>query len=87
MVEAHAAEIILNDGRKIAANVVGYDNDTGFGLLKAVAPLKVRPMLFGKIRRTESRLSGIGGEVRGDATVLRRPLWCRGANSPEHGNI
>jgi S1-C subfamily serine protease len=48
MVEAHAAEVITNDGRKIPANVVGYDNDTGFGLLKAVAPLKVRPMLFGK---------------------------------------
>lgn len=48
MVEAHAAELITNDGRKIPANVVGYDNDTGFGLLKAVAPLKVRPMLFGK---------------------------------------
>jgi S1-C subfamily serine protease len=48
MVEAHAAEIITNDGRKIPANVVGYDHDTGFGLLQAVAPLKVRPMLFGK---------------------------------------
>ena len=48
MVEAHAAEVITNDGRKIPANVVGYDHDTGFGLLKAVAPLKVRPMLFGK---------------------------------------
>ena len=48
MVEAHAAEAITNDGRKIPAAVVGYDHDTGFGLLKAVAPLKVRPMLFGK---------------------------------------
>jgi S1-C subfamily serine protease len=48
MVEAHAAELITNDGRKIPANVVGYDNDTGFGLLQAIAPLKVRPMLFGK---------------------------------------
>ena len=48
MVEAHATEVITNDGRKIPANVVGYDHDTGFGLLKAVAPLKVRPMLFGK---------------------------------------
>jgi S1-C subfamily serine protease len=47
MVEAHAAEAITNDGRKIPASVVGYDHDTGFGLLKAVAPLKVRPMLFG----------------------------------------
>ena len=40
MVEAHATEVITNDGRKIPANVVGYDHDTGFGLLKAVAPLK-----------------------------------------------
>ncbi len=48
MVEAHAAEAITNDGRKIPATVIGYDHDTGFGLLKAVAPLKVRPMLFGK---------------------------------------
>jgi len=47
MVEAHAAEAITNDGRKIPATIVGYDHDTGFGLLKAVAPLKVRPMLFG----------------------------------------
>ncbi len=47
MVEAHAAEAITNDGRKIPATIVGYDHDTGFGLLKAVAPLKVRPILFG----------------------------------------
>ena len=48
MVEAHAAEVITNDGRTVAANVVGYDHDTGFGLLKAVAPLKVHPMKIGK---------------------------------------
>jgi S1-C subfamily serine protease len=48
MVEAHAAEVITNDGRTVSANVVGYDSDTGFGLLKANAPLKVRPMLFGR---------------------------------------
>lgn len=48
MVEAHAAEAITNDGRRIPLTVVGYDNDTGFGLLKAVAPLKVRSMPFGK---------------------------------------
>jgi len=48
MVEAHAAEIITNDGRKIAANIVGYDHDSGFGLLRATAPLKLRAMPFGK---------------------------------------
>lgn len=48
MVEAHAAEVTTNDGRTIPANVVGYDHETGFGLLQAIAPLKVKPMAFGK---------------------------------------
>lgn len=48
MVEAHAAEITTNDGRTVAADVVGYDYDTGFGLLRASASLKVRPMELGK---------------------------------------
>jgi len=48
MVEAHAAEVITNDGRTVPANVVGYDHETGFGILQAIAPLKVRPMAFGK---------------------------------------
>jgi serine protease Do len=48
MVEAHAAELTLNDGRALPASVVGYDHETGFGLLRAMTPLKVRPMVLGK---------------------------------------
>ena len=48
MVEAHAAEIVTNDDRTVAANVVGYDHETGFGLLKAAAPLGIKPMGLGK---------------------------------------
>ena len=48
MVEAHAAEVITNDGRAIPANIVGYDQETGFGLLQAIAPLKVKPLPLGK---------------------------------------
>jgi S1-C subfamily serine protease len=48
MVEAHAAEVTTNDGRTVGADVVGYDYDTGFGLLRASASLKVRPMELGK---------------------------------------
>lgn len=47
MVEAHAAEVTTNDGRTLPAAVVGYDHETGFGLLRAMAPLKVRPMAIG----------------------------------------
>jgi S1-C subfamily serine protease len=48
MVEAYAAEIVTNDGHTVPANVVGYDNETGFGLLQAITPLKVRPVAMGK---------------------------------------
>ncbi len=48
MVEAHSAQIILNDGRNVPATIVGYDHDTGFGLLRATEPLKAKPMPFGK---------------------------------------
>ena len=41
MVEAHAAEVTTNDGRTVPADIVGYDHETGFGLLRAIAPLKV----------------------------------------------
>ena len=30
------------------ANVVGYDHETGFGLLRAIEPLKVKPLPLGK---------------------------------------
>jgi serine protease Do len=48
MVEAHSAEVVTNSGRKTAAEVVGYDHDTGFGLLRATEPLKVKPLSLGK---------------------------------------
>ena len=48
MVEAYAAEVVAKDGHAIPANVVGYDHETGFGLLRAIMPLKVRPIELGK---------------------------------------
>src|SRR5438445_9381286 len=49
MVEAYAAEIITNDGRTLPANIVGYDHETGFGLLRTIAPLRIKPFTFGRI--------------------------------------
>ena len=48
MVEAYAAEVGVNNGRTMPANVVGYDQESGFGLLRAIAPLKLKPMPLGK---------------------------------------
>ena len=48
MVEAHAAEITSNDGHTVPAEILGYDHETGFGLMRTLVPLKVRPMAMGK---------------------------------------
>src|SRR5882724_9298345 len=48
MVEAHAAEITTNAGRTVAATVVGYDHETGFGILRAIQPLKIKPLALGR---------------------------------------
>ena len=48
MVEAYAAEVITNDGRTIPASIVGYDHETGFGLLRTIEPLKIKPLTLGK---------------------------------------
>ena len=48
MVEAFAAEITDHTGRTVPANVVGYDHESGFGLLRTVEPLKLKPMPLGK---------------------------------------
>src|SRR3972149_9145594 len=44
MVEAHAAEVITNAGRTLPAAVVGYDHETGFGLLRTIEPPKIKPL-------------------------------------------
>jgi len=54
MVEAHAAEVATNSGRSVPADVVGYDHESGFGLLRAIEPLKVRPMALGSAAELKS---------------------------------
>ena len=48
MVEAHAAEVVTSSGRTVPASVVGYDHETGFGLLRTIEPLKIKAMPIGK---------------------------------------
>ena len=55
IVEAYAAEVVDNGGRTLPANVVGYDHESGFGLLRTVEPLKVKPMTLGKSAEVRER--------------------------------
>jgi S1-C subfamily serine protease len=69
MVEAHSAEIVVNDGRKIAADIVGYDHDTGFGLLRAIEPLKVKPLPLGKSAELKERDPVLAASFGGRAGI------------------
>ena len=55
MVEAYKAEVTTNSGKTVPATVVGYDQETGFGLLRTAQPLRVHPMSFGKSRDLKPR--------------------------------
>ncbi len=48
IVEAEAVDLMTTDGRTYPATVVGYDNATGFGLLRALRPLPVTPVQMGQ---------------------------------------
>ena len=64
MVEAHAAEVVTNDGRTVPANVVGYDHETGFGLLKATAAAQPAAHGARQVGRPQGEGPGAGGELR-----------------------
>jgi S1-C subfamily serine protease len=47
ILEADAIEVIPASGKAIPATFVGYDHETGFGLVRATLPLSVRPIAMG----------------------------------------
>lgn len=47
ILEAERVEILLADGEVVPVNVVAYDYDTGFGLLRATTDVETRPMPLG----------------------------------------
>src|SRR3954469_13114122 len=77
MVEAHAAEVTTNAGRTVPATVVGYDHETGFGVLRAIEPLKIKPLPFGRSADMKERdpvlIASYGGtDMAGAAYVVAK---------------
>jgi S1-C subfamily serine protease len=77
MVEAYAAEIITNDGHTVPATIVGYDHETGFGLLRATEPLKAKPLPIGrsadvKVNEVAVVASGGGANMVMPVTVVAK---------------
>lgn len=48
MVEADSAEATLANGRTLAAQIVGYDHETGFGLLRTLEPPRLPAAPLGR---------------------------------------
>jgi len=48
IIEAETVELSTADGKTYPATVVGYDSATGFGLLKSLRPLPIKPVQIGQ---------------------------------------
>jgi serine protease Do len=76
MVEAHAAEVATKAGRTVPANVVGYDHETGFGLLRTIEPLRLKPMALGRSAALKEHdpvlIASFGGVVAPAHVVAKR---------------
>ena len=74
MLEAYAAEIVTNEGKTVPATIVGYDHESGFGLLRAIAPLNIKPMPMGKSSDVKERdpvvVAGAGGRENASAALV-----------------
>jgi S1-C subfamily serine protease len=44
VLEANAATLTDKDGRQVPADIVAYDHETGFGLVRALLPIKATPL-------------------------------------------
>lgn len=80
ILEASAAEIIDANRQIVPAEVVGYDHETGFGLVRALAPLKLPPVPFGSAAALKPGdpvvVASRGGETPAAPAVVvsRRPF-------------
>lgn len=77
MVEAHGVQVTAADGRTVPAEIVAYDHDTGFGLLRTIPALKVKPLRLGRSSELKEKdpviVAAHGGpEAAGPAFVVSK---------------
>jgi S1-C subfamily serine protease len=80
ILEADEVEVTSSKGRTVPATVVAYDHATGFGLLRPIGPLDVKPIKLGSSASVEAldRLMTVAGGGEDSVTVAtvvsRRPF-------------
>lgn len=66
ILEAEQVQLVTDDQRRIPARVVAYDLATGFGLVRALAPLKLEPVPLGRgrsVTASQTLMIASGGEA------------------------
>ena len=75
IVEAETVEVVGPDGKSVDATFVGYDQATGFGLVRAEKPLGAIPMKLGessKVKEGDPLL--VAGYGEADAVIASRVI-------------
>jgi serine protease Do len=77
ILEADSVEVTSSKGRTVPATVIAYDHATGFGLLRPVGPLDVKPVKLGSSASVEAldrlmTVAGGGEDSVAIATVVSR---------------
>lgn len=72
IMEAISAELVLPGDKAVPAEVVAYDYETGFGLLRALGPLGIEPIAFGESSAllVDSRVLVAGSSGTGEQEVI-----------------
>jgi serine protease Do len=66
ILEAEQVLLLTDDNRRVPARVVAYDLASGFGLVRALAPLKLEPVPIGRARTvtdSDALMIASGGEA------------------------
>lgn len=83
MVEAESAQAVLSDGRVVAAQIVGYDHESGFGLLRTIEPPRLPAAPLGRAAdlkdgATVLAVAGGGRDGALPARVVSRRVFAGG---------
>ena len=79
ILEAEQVELVPTTSAQVPARVVAYDLATGFGLVQALAPLRIEPAPLGSRRPLARRRAADDRQRRRRRRRQRRRGWCRGA--------
>lgn len=77
ILEADRVELTARDGRKVPAEIVGYDYESGFGLIRALTKIAAKPMKMGesaevKVKDRVLAINHAGNEGMRPAVVVSR---------------